>query len=282
MLRFRHLASLCVLGPCLALACTTTTTESDLGAIPRECVRGIAWTPSSTRVRLDGNFWPDGYAGYERARAELSPSQLSLLDDLCVHSPVVARWSDPQTIRIQITDNDKSVTTYRAAVGNLFGRGGDEGLPVIDYGSLDPLFNQMTCLVSGKTRDWAGEPADTGTSPPWSKAPIANDDPGCIHGVSFQRNCADVWVRLKVSTVADYLLTTSGFYDGPCTGISRIRLRSGDGATELASSPVATAPGCVSLPYHFSEVGTYLVAFEPDGTSGCAGQADFSFRVSHP
>lgn len=285
MLVLRQLASLCLLGPCVVLACTTTTTTSDLSAIPRECVRGTAWTPSSVHLRIDGNFWPEGHSGYDRARTELSPSQLSLLDALCVHAPVIGSWSDPQNITVQITDSNQSVATYRAAVDNAFGRASNEGLPVIDYGSLHPLFNQMTCLVSGRTRNQAGEPApaDSGTSPPWWNAPVASDDPGCIHGVSLQPKCADTWVRLRVSGAGDYVLSTGGDALGrPCADTSRIRLRAGDGATELAASSVATTPACASLAYHFAEAGTYLVAFEQNVAAGCSAYGDFTFRVAHP
>ena len=279
MLAFRHLASLCLLGPCLAFACTTTTTTtSDLGAIPRECVRGTAWTPSSAHLRLDGFFWPDGYSGYDRARAELSPSQLSLLDALCVHAPVIGRWSDPQTITVRITDGNGSVATYRAAVGNELGSGG-EGLPVIDYGSLDPLFNYLTCLVPGKTRDQPLQPGtvEAGASQPWLNASVASDDPGCIHGVSLQSQCADTWIRLKVSGAGDYVIST-----GSCADTSRIRLRSGDGATELAASSLFTTPACASLAYHFAAAGTYLVDFEQDSAAGCSANGSFTFRVAHP
>jgi len=235
-------------------------------------------------LRIDGSFWPEGYSGYERARTELSPSQLSLLDALCVHAPVIGPWSDPQNIMIQSTDRNDSVATYHAVVGNEFGRGGD-GLPVIDYGSLDPLFNQMTCLVSGRTRNQADapSPADSGTSPPWWNAPIASDDPGCIHGVSLQPKCADTWIRLNVSAAGDNVLSTgAGAYDAPCADTSRIRLRSSDGATELAASPVASTPACASLAYPFAESGTYLVAFEQSVTAGCSAYGEFTFRVAHP
>ena len=254
----------------LAFACASETV-GDVARIETDCTRGTAWKPTCTRIDVEWRFFGvgpgEGWSGYERSRSDLSSAQLGALGGLCAYLPVRSMLPDSQAVYVRITDADGSVARYRAATENRFDSYYQD-LPVIEFGSLRPFLDTAHCLFSGATSDQANtisiDPITGQPGPPWVNAPIANDTPGCVHGVSGQLDCADVWITLTVSATGHYSLR-----NGACLGM---RVLTGNGATELAS--VKKSLACPALEYDFPSAGPYLVAFG----GACGGS--FEFRAT--
>lgn len=228
-----------------------------------------SWSPwKATSVRLQVDIWGPwtGYSGYDNTRDLMSPEQLAKLDAWVATPPRKGTWTDKTEAKIRITDADGSVMVYRASQYDEYGKSEIESAPVIAWSMV-----RFPCLFSGG-------PFATGkpdASNPWTDAPIASDDRGCIDGVKQPSPCpGDSWIKLKVPEPANYKLTAS-----ECTGTTRIRIHAHDAATELATSPTTVSPACPELTHHFAEPGTYLLAFERT-TCNEPGLNFFKFRVT--
>lgn len=172
---------------------------------------------------------------------------------------------------VRITDADGTVATYGVAHKDGIGRSpfrNKRGLPSIPLEALSGFF----CLSSG------GAFAVPDADKPWTMAPLAGDDPGCIHGVKHPPPCGKSWVKIKVSEAGAYGVSAAG-----CVGTNVIHLHSPDGESELAVSAPATAPACAAIEHHFDAAGIYVIAFE---RISCATEPQawnyFKMRVSRP
>ncbi len=233
-------------------ACASVTTSAG----------GPVWSASSASIRLELHMSFDGTAAWEKKRSELTPDQLSILDSLASGPPIHGTWSDPREIFVRIANDDRSLHDYRVAVHDEFGQGfTSDDLPVIASAAFLPFLDSVHCLLSNATSHQAervGVDPITGVPrAPWTDAPDASDDPGCFHGIQGQETGEPTWVRAQVSAAGTYAFTLE-----PCTAPgARLRLRSADGSTELAVSPVFDAT-CASLTYAVAAAGPLLVGIE--------------------
>jgi hypothetical protein len=243
----------------LALAACGSTVNDDTN--PTYVGGGPVWTSTSASIRLDFQVWPNGTTAWEKARAELTPDQLSILASLTSGPPVHSKKKDVQEVLVHVTEADSSRHDFRVVFRNDFAASAFEDLPVVDYRAFKPFLDGVQCLLSLATddqADHAGFDEVTGDPrAPWTVAPDVTDDSGCINPIHKQKSGAPTWVRVHLSSAATYQ-----FGIEPCSESAQLHLRSSDASTELAASSPVVSPACASLTYTTAAPGPFLLSIE--------------------
>jgi hypothetical protein len=229
----------------------------------------LVWKPTSDRIELISTSFFNGSWGYDRLRADLTPQQLSALEQMKTMAPDTGRFAaDVDFLEITITDRDGSKTKFQATSKNFHGSVPDPTLTPIDFRTLSPFIQTTACEKGTRPIERSSETRLDPSAAP--QTPALPKDLACLTGIRLSGRCSDT--VFKVTPPSDGSFT---FSIHRCLDVMSLRLYTGDGKTMLEEAALGgnTADPCVSLAATMSTTESYLLMMTRT-VPGCATAVD--------